>query len=103
MRGRVRARQRRVKALTRCQKVKLRREREIWNPYIVFLVKEENKNFCKKNEKSAIISLVWRREGEILQIFSSFEKRNLKRFSPVSSGERLFSHRSIPKLQNIMP
>ena len=43
-------------------------------------------------EKSAIISLVWRREGESLQIFSSFEKRNLKRFSPVSSGERLFSH-----------
>ena len=35
-------------ALTRCQKVKSRREREIWNPYIVFLVREENKNFCKK-------------------------------------------------------
>ena len=55
MRGRVRARQRRVKALTRCQKVKLRREREIWNPYIVFLVREENKNFCNK-KKSAIFS-----------------------------------------------
>ena len=40
--------------ITRCQKVKSRREREIWNPYIVFLVREENKNFCKK--KSAIFS-----------------------------------------------
>ena len=63
------------------------------NLEICLLVREENENFCKKKcDKSAIISLVWRREGEILQIFSSFEKRNLKRFSPVSSGERLFSH-----------
>ena len=45
MRGRVRARQRRAKALTRCQKVKSRREREIWNPYLEF--REEKREMSR--------------------------------------------------------
>ena len=54
--------------------------REKKNVEICFLVQEVNEDFCnnKNIEKSAIISLVWRREGEIINIFSSFEmkKRN---------------------------
>ena len=38
--------------------------REKRNVKICFLVREENKNFCKNIEKSVIISLLWRREGK---------------------------------------
>ena len=37
--------------------------REKRNVEICFLVREENENFCKKIKKSAIISLMWKREG----------------------------------------
>ena len=61
----------RVKALTRCQKVKSRKEREIWNPYLKF-----------REEKCRDLFSGSRREQEFLQkiieksaIFSNFEKR----------------------------
>ena len=91
-----------IKALTRCQKVKSRREREIWNPHLqfreekremlrsVFWFEKRMRNFAKKIKKSAFISLVWRREGEILNIFSNFEmrKRNFANKAHDLRGDR---------------
>ena len=45
-------------------------------------------------EKSAIISLVWRREGESLQIFSSFEKTFKKIFSSLERRKINFANKS---------
>ena len=54
--------------------MKSRREREIWNPYlefrnveICFLVREENKIFCKKKSRNLQFSPVSRGEREILK------------------------------------
>ena len=47
--------------------------REKRNVEICFLVREENENFCKKIEKSAIISLMWKREG----FFSSWRESEI--------------------------
>ena len=57
--------------------------REKRNVEICFLVREENENFCPKN-------------GEILNIFSSFEmrKRNLNIFSNFEKRKRNFANNS---------
>ena len=60
-----------------CQKVKSRREKEIWKPFLQFREEKEkcrglpsgsrrNENYCEQNcEKSSKKKFVWRREGEM--------------------------------------
>ena len=75
-------------ALTRCQKVKSRREREIWNPHLEF--REEKREMSRSvfwfERRTRIFAKKWRNFKHFLQFRD--EKRNPKIFSLVSRRER---------------